>query len=141
MAWIDQSPELINSDICIRCGHCCKATLPVHQPFTVDDNHKRQKTEYIATVFADVDTIKVVDITNSKTGTTKVVVVKTCAKLDINKEGHKVCSTYENRPVVCKAFNCITTANHSQTTPQNWDVIKELIEEFPTDGFEIKHEA
>tara|TARA_B100001778_G_C18123792_1_gene421829 strand:+ start:71 stop:496 length:426 start_codon:yes stop_codon:yes gene_type:complete len=135
--WVNQDPALINGDICIRCGHCCKATLPVHQPFQADDNHKKQKTEYISTVFADVPTIKIVDITNSITNETRVSIVKTCAKLKTTEEGFKVCSIYEKRPIVCKAFNCIATANHSQQTPQNWDNIKKLIKEYPTEGVEL----
>ena len=111
--------------------------MPVHQPFTEDPEHKRQKAEYISTVFSDVDGIKIIDITNSITKKTKVSLVKTCAKLVTNGEGHKLCSIYESRPVVCRAFNCITTANHSKQTPQNWAVIKKLIKKYPTEGFEL----
>lgn len=135
--WVEQDPALINGDICIRCGHCCKATLQVHQPFKKDDGHKRQKTEYIATVFADTPGIKILDVTNSLTGKTRVSIQKTCAKLTTNDQGHKLCSIYKNRPAVCSAFNCIQTANHSKTAPQNWERIKELIDQYPTEGVEL----
>ena len=137
--WVKQDPKLINSDVCIRCGHCCKLTLQVHQPFPTDDAHKKQKIDYVATVYDDVkvDTLKIIDITNSLSGKTTVRVQKTCPKLQTSEEGFKTCSIYDKRPVVCKAFNCIATANHSEQTPQNWDVIKKLIIEYPTEGVEL----
>ena len=135
--WVEQDPALINGDVCIRCGHCCKATLPVHQPFKIDEGHKRQKIEYIKTVFGDVEGIKILDVTNSLSGQTRVSIQKTCAKLTTNEQGHKLCSIYQNRPAVCSDFNCVETANHSNQAPQNWEKIKELIGRFPTQGVEL----
>ena len=31
----------------------------------------------------------------------------------------------------------IETANHSKTAPQNWERIKELIDQYPTEGVEL----
>ena len=135
--WVKQDPSLIHSDICIRCGACCKATLNVHQPFPEDKEHKRQKIEYISTIFGDIDGIKVVDITNSASGKTRVMIRRVCPKLDTTEEGFKVCSIYNDRPVVCKSFNCIQTANHNEQAPENWDNIKKLIKQYPVEGVEL----
>jgi len=135
--WVKQDPALINSDVCIRCGRCCKATLQVHQPFPIDENHRKQKVDYIATIFDDVKGIKVIDISNDRTQKTRVMLQKKCPKLDKNDHGHLICSIYEKRPAVCSSFNCIQTANHKESPPEDWEEIKKLIEQYPTEGVEL----
>ena len=38
------------------------------------------------------------------------------------------CKIYKNRPYTCERFNCFETANLDEAYPENWKVIKELVD-------------
>ena len=55
----------------------------------------------------------------------RVKLRKYCPKL--GGENGKMCTIYNDRPKICRDYNCVDAANHGGNTPQDWDEIKKLI--------------
>ena len=129
--------SLIDSDVCIKCGHCCKSTS------TVQYAHPNAK-EWIGVIHGENENPRIklqwhnAVVTKQKKSTGEEVnqkaipyhVTHVCPKLVIDEEaGTKMCGIYEVRPSICRNYNCFTTANASKRRPQNWDNIKKIIKE------------
>ena len=110
-------PSLITSEVCIRCGRCCKLTItPQYQKNT--ESQKRQK-EFYELIFSTAEHTNVV--ADNK-------IVTTCPKLVV--EGSiKWCSAYQNRPKICEDYNCFEAANKKGHTPEGYEEIMKIIEE------------
>ena len=135
---IDDS--LITSDVCIRCGHCCKWTSATQlsngtgpewmdvilgsNPLLTLKYHNKRDVE-----FPDGRIAK---------NMTPFEIEARCPKLKTNEEGHKLCSIYEDRPTTCARYNCFDMANKTERRPQNWDFIAGIIKE--VHGVEVKWE-
>lgn len=75
--------SLITSEVCVRCGACCSAFV-------------RKGT---------IDIVLLSDVTPS----TPVEVIS-CRHLQ-SRDGLHVCGNYEDRPQVCRDYNCLSKAN------------------------------
>ena len=133
MTWVEQDTKLINGDVCMRCGHCCKVTLNVAK--YPNEKASKRSIEYLDTLLGDVNRISFIEIHGPDS--VQVKVKRLCPHLDTSKKGFKTCSIYEDRPQTCRTFNCIEAANRSKRAPENWKNIKELIKKYPTKGVDL----
>lgn len=128
--FIPLDDSLITSEVCMRCAQCCKSTSTTQYA-------SHNATDYIDTVIGDREGIEIqwhnpVNLEMSDLDEKEVAikhpyeVVFACPKLK-EKDGLKFCSIYENRPSVCKDFNCFTRANEKKIRPSGWNIIKDTI--------------
>lgn len=118
MQKLDES--LINSDVCIKCGSCCKMT-------TENIRCSSYGLPWYKTVVEQTDRIKLVDIDPKNE---KLKIRFFCPQLEVNTEQRThVCKIYENRPNVCRDYNCFRDANNKGRRPQKWNYIKDIIKE------------
>lgn len=104
--------ELITSDVCIRCGSCCKLTVPF------DKTMGEKQEEWYNVIVKQTDTIEV-----KSDGRLRFY----CPKMNHTKDGLKLCGIYEDRPRVCSDYNCFHMANHRGRPPENYEMIKGII--------------
>ena len=130
---LDES--LINSDVCVKCGHCCKWTSEMQHC------HPETGPEWLNVIAKQNDRTKLkwyaceAKEYYSKSEDKPIIEKRaqfriefTCPKLDIDEEkGTKMCSIYESRPKVCSNYNCFKNANRLNQRPQAWDKIKQII--------------
>lgn len=114
MELLDES--LITSDVCLRCGHCCKVT-------TQYERCSPDGVEWWAVIASESDLIEVIIHPTEKQARIRIH----CPKLK-NQDGLKVCSIYEDRPTVCRKYNCFRTANLKNQRPENWNYIKGIVD-------------
>lgn len=118
---------LITSEVCIRCGSCCKMTTA---PLRTNANG----VEWYKVIVQQTDRIKLVNI-DPENETTKIRFV--CPKLVIdNDAGTKMCSIYESRPTVCRNYNCFDQANKRKRRPEQFQFIADIIKQ--VHGIEVK---
>ncbi len=132
---LDES--LINSDVCLKCGHCCKWTSEMQHC------HPKDGPEWLSVIAKQNDKTNLKWYANEVTehyskSEDKLIreeraqfkIQFTCPKLDINKEaGTKTCTIYEDRPKVCSNYNCFRNANQLNQRPENWNFISSIIKE------------
>jgi len=115
---LDES--LITSDVCIKCGSCCKMTT---DPIRCSDFG----FPWYKTVVEQNDLIKLVNFDSNKN---QVQIRFRCPKLDVDeKENTYKCSIYADRPAVCSNYNCFKDANNKNRRPENWDRIKVIVKQ------------
>ena len=126
---LDES--LINSDVCIRCGHCCKWTST-----TQLTNGKGE--EWLDVMIGTNPHAKMMKhnkrdllLPNGNVGRKSLPfeITFTCPQLKTNDEGHKLCQIYKDRPQICSDYNCFEHSNRLGRRPQQWDKIKKIIKE------------
>lgn len=126
MEFVPLDESLINSDTCIRCGHCCKWTTSTQLG---DDT----RLDWLTTLVEDNELVSLVNHNQvSVNGNTKnpFEVKITCSKLIVDEqEGTYKCGVYLDRPKVCSDYNCFSWANNLKRRPQNWERIKRIIKE------------
>jgi len=116
--WVDLDPDKITPDICMDCGRCCKTTW-VQARFTGSSAATRQdRLPYLQSMFGRSPRTFV-----EKRGE-KVACVNWCSQLMPDLK----CNIYENRPQMCRDFNCFFEANAKKRLPEAYDHIKKLVE-------------
>ena len=113
--WVDLDPDLITSDVCTDCGRCCKTSWI--QPRHTTNGSDR--LPYLQAMFGRSPRT-FVELRKDK----KVACVNWCSQLMPNLK----CKIYENRPQMCRDFNCFKEANGEKRLPEAWDHIKKLVE-------------
>ena len=134
MSKLDES--LITSEVCVKCGHCCKWTSEMQHC------HPDIGKEWLDVIAKQSDTTQLLWYDNDKvqhkssSGNTDAQmrgqfrIRFTCPKLEVDKEaGTKMCTIYEDRPTVCRNYNCFRDANFKNQRPENWDYIAGIIKE------------
>lgn len=112
--------DLITSDVCVKCGSCCKMTTEYIRCSPVG-------LEWYKTVVEQNDLIRLVAFNEKEE---KVKIRFTCPKLVVDQQQKTfTCSIYQDRPQVCRAYNCFRTANIANRRPERWDYIKGIIKE------------
>ena len=95
--------ELITSDVCIRCGSCCKLTVG-----TLIEDEKAK--EWYNVIARQTDTIDILDDGRIRFR---------CPQLKVTQEdGFKLCQVYQDRPKVCADYNCFHMANLKADLPK-----------------------
>lgn len=129
--------KLITSDVCVKCGHCCKWTSEMQHC------HPAKGPEWLKVISKQSDRTKLKWYANevtehySKSEDKPIMEERaqfriefTCPKLDIDEDkGTKLCTIYEDRPKVCSDYNCFRNANAMDQRPQNWDYVKGIVKE------------
>jgi Fe-S-cluster containining protein len=136
---LDES--LINSDVCIRCGHCCKWT-------TATQLTNDKGVEWLDVMIGTNPKAKMLKH-NKRTikkpsgevmrDSTPFEIQFTCPQLATNDEGHKLCSIYKDRPTICSDYNCFESSNINKRRPQQWDKIKDIIKE--VHGIDVEYKG
>lgn len=136
---LDES--LINSDVCIRCGHCCKWTSTTQ----VTNGPGEEWLDVMIGSNPHVNMRKHnkrhLKLPNGKYmgNATPFEIEFRCPKLKTNEEGHKLCSIYKDRPKICSDYNCFEHSNRLQRRPQQWDKIKGIIKE--VHGIDVEYKG
>jgi len=86
----------VNEHLCRHCAHCC---LSIRIPVPVDD----RTFEFYKAVGLDISR----DDENPETG---ILNVGACQYLIKKGKGYS-CSIYEDRPKLCKQYNCVGWSN------------------------------
>ena len=122
--WVELDEDLITSDVCIRCGMCCKTTWA--QPGKSGTVTAEERLEYLQAIFDDRPEDRN-ETTDVKAVGNNVHVVNWCRQLDVTDE-FRTCKIYENRPQMCRNYNCFREANGKKRLPQYYDFIKNIID-------------
>ena len=132
--------SLITSEVCIRCGHCCKWTSttqvsngpgPEWLDVVIGDNPYTEMKKHNK---RDLMLPTGMEMKNA----TPFEIEFRCPQLKTNEEGHKLCSIYESRPKICRDYNCFEASNRAERRPENFARISEIIKE--VHGVEVKYE-
>ena len=121
--WTDLDPDLITSDICMQCGMCCKTTWEQERFF----KSGADRGPYLQAMFADRDKSEV-SIRNRPDGE-YVAVTNWCSHLKSSGLVNRTvrCGIYEDRPQMCRDYNCFRAANGVKRLPEHYDLISKLI--------------
>ena len=103
--------ELITSEVCIRCGSCCKLTVG-------EKGVSEKAKEWYNVIARQTDTINILD-----DGRIRFY----CPKMNHTDDGLHLCTVYEERPRVCSDYNCFHMANLQGRPPENYEMIKGII--------------
>jgi len=113
----------INSELCIKCGECCRIIIPIYPPYTrIDDRY----LEFCRGVGLNIFVEK-----HNKNRLT--IDLGYCEKLEI-LDGFYKCKIYDRRPQLCKDYNCLAWANVSNIKEESRNLIhamkiyKEIVE-------------
>lgn len=87
----------INSDLCVKCGACCKVSLAVNV------QQDTRSFEYYKAVGLNIELVE--DNKNMAR-----VNFGDCQHLDTS-EGLYKCKIYDSRPQLCRDFNCLAWAS------------------------------
>ena len=85
----------INSDLCVRCGYCCKVQIPVNIQSDL------RVFEFYKAAGLNVSLVEGSNIVKLDMGY--------CEQLDVS-DGLYRCKIYDTRPQLCKDFNCLAWA-------------------------------
>lgn len=129
--------SLITSDVCIKCGHCCKWTSemqschPVIGPEWLNVIAKQSDKTHLKWYENETeDHLSKSENKVIREDRARFKIQFTCPKLEIDEEaGTKICTIYEDRPKVCSNYNCFRNANNLNQRPENWNYIKGIIKE------------
>jgi len=110
--------NLITSEVCVKCGHCCKWTSspqyvhPVNGPEWLNIIAKTDDTTLIWHENETVDHFSRSEQKVVQQERAKFHISFRCPKLEIDEEaGTKMCSIYADRPKICSNYNCFRMAN------------------------------
>lgn len=96
---------LITSDVCKQCGWCCHSRFKADTGFNLKQPEARK---FIKLNLIDHDAVsfKGWDLENNT-----VSFSLKCSQLKSAEDGSVFCQVYEDRPMVCRTYNCLTQAN------------------------------
>ena len=118
--WKDLDPNKITSNVCMQCAACCKHTVEYLEQTR---KYAEMKLEYLMAIHDKPrEDFRLEE--RRKPGKWRVLATFKCKQL-LPDNG---CKIYKKRPAVCDKYNCITTANEKEEPPQNWEVIKDLVD-------------
>lgn len=136
---LDES--LINSDVCIRCGHCCKWTSSTQ----VANGNGEEWLDVMIGTNPNAKMLKhnkrdmQVPGRGVMRNATPFEIEFRCPQLKTNDEGHKLCAIYQDRPKICSDYNCFEQSNRLQRRPQQWDKIKRIVKE--VHGIDVEYDG
>ena len=133
MDYIPLDESLIDSETCIRCGHCCKWTTTTQ----LGDN---DRIEWVDTLMSDNPLVKAIHhnpVTYDGKKQNPFEIEIACSKLNTD-DGFKKCSIYKNRPKVCSDYNCFKWSNKLKRRPQGWEKITRAIKE--AHGIDVEYQ-
>lgn len=111
--------ELITSDVCLRCGSCCKLTVSTKSASDRSTKKQKEKTvEWYNVIARQTDTIEIYDDGRIRFH---------CPQLLKTSDGMKTCQVYKDRPKICSDYNCFHMANLKGRPPENYEMIKGII--------------
>ncbi len=117
--WVDLDPSLITSEVCMQCGKCCKTTWIQKRYSTRKNGPDNDKLPYLQAMFGRSPRSFV-----EERGPDKVAVVNWCTQLMPDLK----CKIYNNRPQMCRDYNCFTAANGKKTLPEYYEFIQGIID-------------
>ena len=134
--WVDLDPDKITSDICMRCGMCCKTTW-VQSRYTRDGTDREP---YLNAMFDDRPESEV-SIAGGN-----VYVCNWCSHLKVTSKHENLnvhvynvqkgmrskdksikCDIYDDAPKMCTKYNCFLEANGRKRLPEYYNHISNLI--------------
>ena len=118
--WKKLDPSKITSKVCMQCAACCKHTVKYVEQ---KERYARDKLEYLMAMHDKPREDFWIEEWQNR-GKWVLFAVFKCKQL-LPDNG---CKIYKNRPYTCDRFNCLETANNSEKFPENWKVIKELVD-------------
>lgn len=117
--WKDLDPNKITSTVCMQCAACCKHTVRYIENL---ERYATQKVEYLMAMHDKPKEDFVIETTRDNKW--RVSATFKCKQL-LPDNG---CKIYKNKPFTCTKYNCFTSANISKRYPENWKVIKKLVD-------------
>lgn len=96
--------SLITSEVCMRCGDCCKLQMTGSANFGVKNAESRK---FIKSVLIDHE---VIDFRGWDVEKNTFSLEIECSKLLRTADG-VACGIYADRPQVCRDYNCLQQAN------------------------------
>jgi len=131
MAYKPLDESLITSDVCIRCGFCCKWTSTTQLANGIGEEWMDVMIGTNPNARMVKHNKRDVDVMGKGLGrnVTPFEIEFTCPQLKTNDEGHKLCSIYMDRPKVCSSYSCFEASNKGKRRPQGWDRITKAIKE------------
>ena len=130
MDYIPLDESLINSDVCIRCGHCCKWTTP-----TAFGNDSR--IEWMEAIVSDNPHVEIVPHNKIDDGRYPYELKVTCSQLDTS-DGFFKCKMYKNRPKACSEYNCFAWSNKLKRRPEAFHKQQKAIKE--VHGIDVEYQ-
>jgi hypothetical protein len=122
---LDLEPEDITPEVCQRCAMCCRMQLEAR------GDHRQLPLMEI--VFRERLVVARREPCACGCGgeTFEGHVVETCPRLEEQDDGRLLCSDYENRPQLCRDYNCVAWAKvnghgHTDYTRRAKQVIESL---------------
>ena len=105
-------PGDITEEVCQRCAACCHAALNVEGDL--------RNLEFLERIYGSRLVVQWRGLCGCGCGAVKYQgqVEDTCPALEEVEEGRYRCNDYENRPLFCREFNCVTWATvggHKET--------------------------
>ncbi len=117
--WKKLDPNKITSDVCMQCAACCKHTVRYIEK---QERYAIRKVEYLMAMHDKPREDFVIESTRDNQW--RVSATFKCKQLLPNNG----CKIYKTRPYTCDRFNCFETANNNKEYPENYEVIKELVD-------------
>ena len=119
LMWKKLDPSKIISNVCMQCAACCKHTVRYDEK---QEKYAKRKIEYLMAMFNKPR--EDFTLEENENGKWRVSATFKCKQL-LPDNG---CKIYKNRAYTCERFNCFETANNNEAYPENWKVIKELVD-------------
>ena len=117
--WKKLDPSKITSNVCMQCAACCKHTVRYTES---KERYAKNKLEYLMAMHEKPKEDFWIQENDKGKG---VLFAEFKCKQLLPDNG---CKIYKNRPYTCERFNCFETANNDEQFPENWEVIKELVD-------------
>jgi len=117
--WKQLDPNKITTNVCMQCAACCKHTVRYIEK---TERYAKYKLEYLMAMHDKPrDDFSIEQTEDNKW---RLSATFKCKQLLPNNG----CKIYKTRPHTCEKFNCFTTANINKAHPENWKVIKDLVD-------------
>ena len=120
--WKDLDPSKITSSVCLKCAACCKHTSTYYEQ---TERYAKRKVEYLVAMLGKPEDDFVI-VSPKENNSDKWLIKVTFKCVQLNPDN--TCKIYENRPEMCKVFNCFVTANLSKIFPENYENIKKYVD-------------
>ena len=119
--WKDLDPSKITSSVCLKCGVCCKHTSRYYES---TERYAKRKVEYLIAMLGKPESDFEI-ISPDKNNSNKWLKKITFNCVQLNSDN--TCKIYENRPEICREYNCFVTANLNKLLPENYENIEKYV--------------
>lgn len=102
--------SLVTSEVCMQCGWCCHVRFSASPGFNLADNEARK---FIKLNLVDHDAVEFRGWNIEKN---QVHFAMKCSQLEEKGDGRVSCKVYEDRPRICREYNCLENANRRGIT-------------------------